>query len=877
MSSARVPFVIGVTGKMKIPGYEDSTTEVEKMAPAVRQVYDRIHAILDWIRHDPKPGEPSGRLDSESGRFFPHEVGRNGWQSLGLGNTPIVVLTSLAPGADTIVAEAVLDYGKQLKPGLVTVRAPLPFPVDLYAQSTTFHPDRLKSPVPSGVGRSTTPAERRFRHLCDRIRGQKGFLESRDLFCVGLHPKRDGDPARDRDCEHRSNIRFRAAGEYIASASHFLLAVYGKPVISEAEQVEAPTAPVDFHDIRVPGCEAIVHAKLEGLSFELLANPNAFGWADTGSVLRIPIDTKGDGSQECRGELEWMHPRDLKSWGFHETPSFQKDLLRLLGCIPRSEQPATKPKRNSIWEVARPPSLKVALEGPFEWVQSKGHKRDPATVASSALGTEPTPGFYRKENWRKNGHELCRRVVRYFRRFTHLELDPGTGPAALNQETEPPTSAPPAAVLAWIRKMDPIQDGMEHASRVADFLDASRKGLLRSLFVLTLVAAGLLGVYEHWNPIGSHSAGVEESHSETKPPPSVVPTDGKEFFKALLVLGALLSLLNIGRLFHAYRKSDSERSRYDWRALSEGLRIQRAWCIAGVPATVPADYMQRQRGELDWIRSAIQSVVWPTEHWTADFNALNPVDRQTLLSHTRRDWVVDQRMFYRSRASRAERRRHFFHHWGWSLAAAGLLNIVLKFLSSASPWLHEFIHHHFPGISAVMLFLSLSCFALAAYGLRKAREHGPHDQHHDSDPPPSFVAWLFGRPALWGSALLIAVVPYFMAHAIGALEFALLPAAHNWWLILTGLVILGGALALTWSERNFYAEDARRYRAMESLFASANRRLKCLIKAYGRDPRPDRLPEIHDILHQLGREALAEHAEWLILHRIHPLEPFMAG
>jgi hypothetical protein len=35
--------------------------------------------------------------------------------------------------------------------------------------------------------------------------------------------------------------------------------------------------------------------------------------------------------------------------------------------------------------------------------------------------------------------------------------------------------------------------------------------------------------------------------------------------------------------------------------------------------------------------------------------------------------------------------------------------------------------------------------------------------------------------------------------------------------------------------------------------------------------------EAHDILYQLGCEALNENAEWLILHRSRPVEPFMAG
>jgi hypothetical protein len=37
------------------------------------------------------------------------------------------------------------------------------------------------------------------------------------------------------------------------------------------------------------------------------------------------------------------------------------------------------------------------------------------------------------------------------------------------------------------------------------------------------------------------------------------------------------------------------------------------------------------------------------------------------------------------------------------------------------------------------------------------------------------------------------------------------------------------------------------------------------------------LGEIQDFLYALGKEALDENAEWLILHRARPLEPVMAG
>ena len=49
----------------------------------------------------------------------------------------------------------------------------------------------------------------------------------------------------------------------------------------------------------------------------------------------------------------------------------------------------------------------------------------------------------------------------------------------------------------------------------------------------------------------------------------------------------------------------------DYRALAEGLRVQMFWCLAGLGQSVPANYLQRQRSELDWVRAAIREAAAP--------------------------------------------------------------------------------------------------------------------------------------------------------------------------------------------------------------------------------------------------------------------------
>lgn len=121
-----------------------------------------------------------------------------------------------------------------------------------------------------------------------------------------------------------------------------------------------------------------------------------------------------------------------------------------------------------------------------------------------------------------------------------------------------------------------------------------------------------------------------------------------------------------------------------------------------------------------------------------------------------------------------------------------------------------------------------------------------------------------------------------LAFSVGRIHLPYTPDAHNTWIILTGAALLGGGLCLAWAERNFYSEEARAFRSMQSLYTCADTRLTDLLHRYkncqaGSAEGHRLLSEIQDLYYQVGCEALDENAEWLIQHRSRPLEPFMAG
>lgn len=100
---------------------------------------------------------------------------------------------------------------------------------------------------------------------------------------------------------------------------------------------------------------------------------------------------------------------------------------------------------------------------------------------------------------------------------------------------------------------------------------------------------------------------------------------------------------------------------------------------------------------------------------------------------------------------------------------------------------------------------------------------------------------------------------------------SLLLALFHHWLApdnVTYLVALMGVLAVITAARESYAyrkadkELIKQYRYMRGIFASARRKLDTT-----RDPGAQR-----DVLRALGEAALAEHAEWALMHRERPLE-----
>ena len=188
--------IIGVTGNNDPEGYDAKVHSPMDASPEIQKIYLRVWQFLDWIfgSETQSPlGFPSERL-SQFG--VPKEVGDLSlrendprlenrceflsgmleefhacWKPLGIKHTPVVLLSSISPGIDTLVAEVFLDYRKFNPDRSVFVRVPLPFPVECIERCSSYR---------------TEDDRVRLRQLLGRLRAQDGWEEQRDLFCVKM-------------------------------------------------------------------------------------------------------------------------------------------------------------------------------------------------------------------------------------------------------------------------------------------------------------------------------------------------------------------------------------------------------------------------------------------------------------------------------------------------------------------------------------------------------------------------------------------------------------------------------------------------------------------------------------------------------------------
>ncbi len=100
------------------------------------------------------------------------------------------------------------------------------------------------------------------------------------------------------------------------------------------------------------------------------------------------------------------------------------------------------------------------------------------------------------------------------------------------------------------------------------------------------------------------------------------------------------------------------------------------------------------------------------------------------------------------------------------------------------------------------------------------------------------------------------------------------PVAHGM-ILAVALTLVAAALFEGYSQKKAFLELSKRYSWMENLFHNAMKNLDALMTGKdSEEPTPDEiiLEKSRELIMELGREALTENGNWLVLHRERPLE-----
>lgn len=128
---------------------------------------------------------------------------------------------------------------------------------------------------------------------------------------------------------------------------------------------------------------------------------------------------------------------------------------------------------------------------------------------------------------------------------------------------------------------------------------------------------------------------------------------------------------------------------------------------------------------------------------------------------------------------------------------------------------------------------------------------------------------------LWtgvGLASLLALTLLFTHPMLHGLEGWLEenPDVHGPLIILMSTLFVSAALLHNYAEKRAWAEHHKQYNRMSHLFALAEQRLQKMIQERN-------YQGAQALIAELGKEALAENGDWVLLHRERPLEPPHAG
>jgi hypothetical protein len=115
-----------------------------------------------------------------------------------------------------------------------------------------------------------------------------------------------------------------------------------------------------------------------------------------------------------------------------------------------------------------------------------------------------------------------------------------------------------------------------------------------------------------------------------------------------------------------------------------------------------------------------------------------------------------------------------------------------------------------------------------------------------------------GRLKFWRKILL------FLAGLLAFIKL-IFHSRHHLFVAAMGLAPASGAILYAYIEKRAFSQEMKQYTRMGSLFARAEREVRKLLKQQNYE-------QAKHVIEQVGKEALAENGDWVILHRERPIQ-----
>ncbi len=372
----------------------------------------------------------------------------------------------------------------------------------------------------------------------------------------------------------------------------------------------------------------------------------------------------------------------------------------------------------------------------------------------------------------------------------------------------------------------PMLEGLRHVFGVADALAARFQretyATLRTVYALALIAVLCFEMYAH-----------------------VFPGNDR---RVVLFLVAYIGVIGVADIvYRVSRHRQSQNKFQDYRAVAEGLRVQFYWRLAGLADSAADYYLRKQRDELSWIREAVRG-------WALVTAPAKAGEVRALAA----GWIDNQRDYY-TRATRRERARVRRYR---SVAAGVIFASLIWAVPTVVHVLGELPGGTFEWPKVLQPFLLVVSVILAWHlafsGTRVLRGGSGQANRVPFVEPKAFVI-----SAVVGVGLLLEVR---LLAEVAHERWPQIPSdSHTWAVVVLTLITVSGALIHSFTEKRAFGEHARQYARMAESFARAGDRMAALLH----DGKSDRM---RIIAIELGKEALAEHGDWVMLHRERPIK-----